>query len=163
MQATSTSYPFEAAGWRPGWGWGATFLGTVASHSRSMALWPCPRLRWVLRSFSRVRLSATPWTVARQAPLPMGCSWQGYWSGWPCPPPGESSRPRDRTHVSCIGRFFTTGTTWGSEALSLKCSLPAFRALEQRVRPRNSPESQFHHSTLPPGSDPPHHTPFHSG
>ena len=32
---------------------------------------------------------------------------QEYWSGLPCLPPGESSRPRGQTlisHVSCIGR-----------------------------------------------------------
>ena len=29
------------------------------------------------------------WTVARQAPLSMGFSRQEYWSGLPCPPPGE--------------------------------------------------------------------------
>ena len=33
--------------------------------------------------------SATPWTVARQAPLSMGFSRQEYWSGLPCPPPGD--------------------------------------------------------------------------
>ena len=31
----------------------------------------------------------TPWTVARQAPLPMGFSRQECWSGLPCPPPGD--------------------------------------------------------------------------
>ena len=31
--------------------------------------------------FSHVRLSATLWTVALQAPLSMGFSRQGYWSG----------------------------------------------------------------------------------
>ena len=29
---------------------------------------------------------ATPWTVARQAPLSVGFSRQEYWSGLPCPP-----------------------------------------------------------------------------
>ena len=37
----------------------------------------------------RVRLSATPRTVAHQAPLSMGFSMQEYWSGLPCPPPGD--------------------------------------------------------------------------
>ena len=32
--------------------------------------------------------SETAWTVARQAPLSMGFSWQDYWSGLPFPPPG---------------------------------------------------------------------------
>ena len=31
----------------------------------------------------------TLWTVAHQAPLSMRFSRQGYWSGWPCPPPGD--------------------------------------------------------------------------
>ena len=34
-----------------------------------------------VKSFSRVRLSATPWTVAHQAPPSMGFSRQEYWSG----------------------------------------------------------------------------------
>ena len=42
----------------------------------------------VLSRFSRVQLSATPWTVARRAPLSMGFSRQEYWSGLPCPPSG---------------------------------------------------------------------------
>ena len=40
------------------------------------------------KSLSRVRLFATPWTVAYQAPPPMGFSRQGYWSGLPFPSPG---------------------------------------------------------------------------
>ena len=31
----------------------------------------------------------TPWTVASQAPLPMGILQVEYWSGLPCPPPGD--------------------------------------------------------------------------
>ena len=37
---------------------------------------------------SRVRLLATPWTVAYQAPPSMGFSRQEYWSGVPSPSPG---------------------------------------------------------------------------
>ena len=36
---------------------------------------------------------ATLWTVAYQAPLPMGFSRQEYWSGLPCPPPGDLPNP----------------------------------------------------------------------
>ena len=43
-----------------------------------------------------------PWTLACQAPLSMGFSRQEYWSGLPFPSPGESSRPRNQTQVSCI-------------------------------------------------------------
>ena len=37
---------------------------------------------------------ATLWTVAHLAPLSMGFSRQEYWSGLPCPPPGDLSNPR---------------------------------------------------------------------
>ena len=33
--------------------------------------------------------SVTPWTVALQAPLPIGFSRQEYWDGLPCPSPGD--------------------------------------------------------------------------
>ena len=45
------------------------------------------------QSLSHVRLSATPWTIARQAPLSMGFSRQEYWSGLPFPSPGVLSNP----------------------------------------------------------------------
>ena len=40
-----------------------------------------------VKSHSRVRLLATPWTAAYQAPLSMGFSRQEYWSGVPLPSP----------------------------------------------------------------------------
>ena len=40
-----------------------------------------------VKSFSHVRLLATPWTAAYQAPLSMGLSRQEYWSGVPLPSP----------------------------------------------------------------------------
>ena len=42
---------------------------------------------------SRIQLFATPRTVARQAPLSMGFSREEYWSGLPCPPPGDLPNP----------------------------------------------------------------------
>ena len=82
----------------------------------------------LFQSLSRVPLLVTPWTVARQAPLSTGFSRPEYWSGQPCPPPGDlpdpgvelrsptlpadspssrgSSPPRDGTPVSRgAGRF----------------------------------------------------------
>ena len=38
-------------------------------------------------------LFETPWTIALQAPLSMGFSRQKYWSGLPCPPPGDLPNP----------------------------------------------------------------------
>ena len=46
-----------------------------------------------LHCFSHVWFCATSWTVARQAPLSMGFSRQEYWSGLPCPPPGDLPDP----------------------------------------------------------------------
>ena len=40
-----------------------------------------------MKSLSCVRLLATPWTAAYQAPPPMGFSGQKYWSGVPLPSP----------------------------------------------------------------------------
>ena len=40
-----------------------------------------------MKSLSRVRLLAIPWTAAHQAPLSMGLSRQEYWSGVPSPSP----------------------------------------------------------------------------
>ena len=40
-----------------------------------------------MKSLSHVRLFATPWTAAYQAPLSMGFSRQEYWSGVPLPSP----------------------------------------------------------------------------
>ena len=48
-------------------------------------------IQW--QSLSRVWLFATPWTVVHQAPPSMGLSRQEYWSGLPCPPPGDIPDP----------------------------------------------------------------------
>ena len=46
-----------------------------------------------VKSLSRVRLFATPWTVDYQASLSMEFSRQEYWSGLPFPSPGDLSDP----------------------------------------------------------------------
>ena len=46
-----------------------------------------------VKSLSCVRLFASPWTVAHQAPPPMGFSRQEYWSGLPFPSPGDLPDP----------------------------------------------------------------------
>ena len=89
-------------------------LGTV---------WPGPPLRFLWRHacmLSCVWLFATPWTVAHQAPLSMGLSWQEYCSGLPFPPPGESSHPREWNCISCVDRFFTTWESSGFDKAAIK-------------------------------------------
>ena len=79
---------------------------------------------------SRVRLFATPWTVARQIPPSMGFSRQEYWSGLPFPSPGDLPDP------------------------GIKLRSPAFRADALPSEPPGNP------STLPRGAcslGSPHH------
>ena len=70
----------------------------------------------MLCRFSCVRLFETFWTVTHWAPLSLIFSRQEYWSGLPCPSPGDLPHPGTEAvshYVSCIGRqFFTTSTTW---------------------------------------------------
>ena len=46
-----------------------------------------------VKLLSCVRLFATPWTVAYQAPPSMEFSRQEYWSGLPIPSPGDFPDP----------------------------------------------------------------------
>ena len=58
-----------------------------------------------VKSLSRVRLLATPWTAAYQAPLPMGFSRQEYWSGVPLPSPCLETRTtikKNSAHKLCL-------------------------------------------------------------
>ena len=47
----------------------------------------------MLSCFSRVRLFATLWIIACQAPLSMEFSKQEYWNGLPFPSPGDLPDP----------------------------------------------------------------------
>ena len=64
----------------------------------------------MLSRFSRVRLFAT------HAPLSMRFSRQEYWSGLPCPSPGDLPNPMIKPSSSVspelAGGFFTTSATW---------------------------------------------------
>ena len=62
--------------------------------------------RWKVKvkSLSSVRLFATPWTTAYQAPLSMGFSRQEYWSGVPSPSPAKMWKqckcPKTGEHIN---------------------------------------------------------------
>ena len=58
-----------------------------------MTLSETPLCMHTLSRFSRVRLFATLWAAAHQAPLSMGFSRQEYWSGLLCPSPWDLSDP----------------------------------------------------------------------
>ena len=83
--------------------------GSVRPHRQQPNRLPCPWdspgkntgvgchfllqcMKVKVKSLSRVRPSATPWTAAYQAPPSMGFSRQEYWSGVPLPSPNWVSR-----------------------------------------------------------------------
>ena len=61
---------------------------------------------------SCVRLFATPWTVARQAPLSTGFPRPEYWGGLPFPPlgdlPDSGLELKSLMSPALAGGFFTT-------------------------------------------------------
>ena len=65
-----------------------------------------------VKSLSRVRLFATPWTVAYQAPLSMAFSRQEHWSGLPFTPLGDLPDPGIKlvylASPALAGGFFST-------------------------------------------------------
>ena len=60
---------------------------------------------WITSFFNMVKhvwLFVTPRTVAHQAPLSVGFSRQEYWSGLPCPPPGDLPDPGIELRLLCL-------------------------------------------------------------
>ena len=88
---------------------GRALMNGISAHTRNpesyRGSWPCDEIARsqpsvnqedvcaVLRHFSCVWLFATLWTVVHQALLSMGFFRQEYWSGLPCPPPGDLPNP----------------------------------------------------------------------
>ena len=64
-----------------------------------------------------------PMDCGLQTPLSMGFSKQEYWSGLPCPPPGDLPNPgiefKFLMSPALGGRFFTTSATWGAAPLHI--------------------------------------------
>ena len=98
---------------------GKSLFSAFPIHPKPLPTTPTPAasvLCWaVLSRFSPVQLFLILWTC--QAPLSMGLSRQEYWSGLPCPPPGDLPGPgTEPTSPALAGRFFSTsdplGTPW---------------------------------------------------
>ena len=65
---------------------------------------------WAVRSGVFGSLGA-PWTVAHQAPPSLGFSREEYWSGVPCPSPGDLPDPGSEPNSPALAdRSFTTVT-----------------------------------------------------
>ena len=71
-----------------------------------------------VKPLSHVQLFATPWTVVCQATLSVGFSRQEYWSGLPCPPPGDLPNPgmEPRSPALQVNAF----TIWATRAAPSK-------------------------------------------
>ena len=87
--------------------WCYLTISSSATFSSFCLLNVPKNISWV-KSLSRIRLFATPWTVAHQAPPSMEFSRQEYWRGLPFPFPGDLPQ----TWVSRIeGRSLTLWAT----------------------------------------------------
>ena len=80
----------------------------------------------MLSHFSRVWLFATAAIITGQAPLSLGFSTQEYWSGLPCPSPGNLPNPGVKPasfttppFPALAGGFFTTRATWGAPSVAV--------------------------------------------
>ena len=109
---------------------------SVRPHRRQPTRLPCPwdspgkntgvgcHFLLQLCHLNCVRLFATLRTAAHQAPLSTGFSRQEYWSGLPCPPPGDLSDPGIELAFlmspALADRFFTTSATWEVRRMNLK-------------------------------------------
>ena len=84
----------------------------------------------MLSHISQVWLFATLWTMAHQAPSSMGFSRQEYWSGLPCPPPGDLPDPGIEPISLCLlhwqAGFFLplspSGNPWNEHIAYNNCS-----------------------------------------
>ena len=68
-------------------------IWTFVDKIKRLKSYPQFKNRCCCCRFSLVRLCASLWTVACQAPLSMGISRQEYCSGLPCPPPRDLPDP----------------------------------------------------------------------
>ena len=103
-----------------------------------------PKERKKEKSLSRVRLFATPWTVADQVPPPLGFSRQEHWSELPFPSPGLpflvqqiTGSPQGQAAPQIPSRggdFLPPPHTLSRE---LRKSLPGFSLLRQSILPKD--------------------------
>ena len=75
-----------------------------------------------MKSLSRARLLATPWTAAYQAPPSMGFNRREYWSGVPLPSPSKRLSSRSSLIVGILHSLPVKNSqtkTKGKEVLAL--------------------------------------------
>ena len=84
-------------------------------RTRKLMGWAPRALHVCAKLFQSCLNLSTLWTVAHQAPLSMRYSRQEYWSGLPCPSPGDLPDPgmelKSLMSPALAGGFFNTSTT----------------------------------------------------
>ena len=91
----------------------------------------------MLSPFIHVQLYETPWTAACQSPLSMGFSSQEYWSGLPCPSPGDPLNPRIKPMPPALQQILYR---WATGEAFWSCYLA-----NQRSQTFHKTASWFHH------------------
>ena len=90
-----------------------------------------------LSHFSCVRLFATLWTTACQAPLSSGFSRQEYWSGLPCPAPWDLPHLGTETAFlmspTLAIRFPTNSATWEAHGAGILITKGDTNLCKERV------------------------------
>ena len=92
----------------------------------------------VLSCCNHVQLFATLWTVACQVPLSMGFFRQEYWSGSPCPSPGDPLDPRIKPVPPALQQILYR---WATEEALWSC----YALANQRSQTFHKTASWFHH------------------
>ena len=93
MSKTPKGFPSQALPVYGGAGGSRIWEGHGPSVPNSQAAARAREIPLAVQLLSRVPLSATPWTAARQAPLFVGFSRQEHWSEVPLPSPGDLPDP----------------------------------------------------------------------
>ena len=103
-------------------------------------------------SRSVVSNSATPWTVACQAPLSMGFPRQEYWSGLPFPPPGHlphpGTKPASPVAPALAGGFFITAPPGKPLCLCMSFILVERKMWKDSGLPLNLVEHPWHRALI---------------
>ena len=87
-----------------------------------------------VKSLSRVRLFATPWTVAYQAPPSRGFSRQEYWSGLPFPSSGDLPDPGIEPRSPTLGADALTSEPPGKQGVPFPSPLRRLLCVKHSTR-----------------------------
>ena len=91
-------------------------------EGRMVTIFSSPKRLVCLLSHLVMSDSATPQTVAHEAPLAVGLSWQEYWSGLPFPPPGALPNPGIKPESPALANGFFTTEPPGKPSVALEAS-----------------------------------------